>query len=62
MEMTYIFMSLKVICEGAKRPRGARVWEGVSSLPGQIIFLPLEPEETVSEMSDAYLGAKITRI
>ena len=41
LEMTHISMSPKVICEGAKRPSGGRVWEG----GGAGKFLHLEPEK-----------------
>ena len=49
--MTYISRSPKVICEGAKRLSGGRVWSGkrVFPLPGQGLFLHLEPEKTVSD-------------
>ena len=44
LEMTYISMSPKVICEG--RVLG---WEGGVPLPGQGIFLHTEPEKTVCD-------------
>ena len=53
LEMTYISMSSKVICEGAKRPSGGSVWERVSPLPGEEKFCIWSPKKTVS---DAYLG------
>ena len=49
LEITYISMSLKVICEGAKRPSRGRVWEGGVPPPRAGKFLHLEPEKTVSD-------------
>ena len=57
LEMTYISMSPKVICEGAKRPSGGRVWEGGVPRAGK--FLHLEPER---KFLMHVFGAKITRI
>ena len=54
LEMTYISMSPKIICEGAKRPSGGRV----SPLPGQGNFWYFEPEKQFL----MHILAKITRI
>ena len=55
LEMTYISMSPKVICEGAKRPSGGRVWEGFSSCQGRENFA-FGARKTVF---DAYFGQSL---
>ena len=43
-------------CEGAKRPSGERVWEGVFPLPGQGKICIWSPKK---QFSDAYFGGKL---
>ena len=62
--ITYISMSPKVICEGAKRPSGGRVWEGGVPPPKAGKFLHLERAPCLFSMSSfgCIFWAKITRI
>ena len=58
LEISYISMSPKVIGEGAKRPSGGRVWEGVVPPPRAGKFLHLEPEKKTSFWY-MYLGQRL---
>ena len=40
---------IDVLCEGAKRPSGGRVWEGDTPLPQQGLFTKLEYQNRILE-------------